>query len=103
MDDRRLDRLEQALMLHGRTRAKAPQVPADFTAGVMRQVRQMDAARQDFWSVFSLAARRFAPVGALAATAACGYAQVMERLLNQAVLTLSLHGGSFALVGLMPR
>lgn len=104
MDDGRLDRLEQALLRHARMAKPAPQVPWDFTAGVMREVRARAERGQDFWNLFSLAARRFAPVGALAATAACGYAQLMERVLNQALLSLSLHGGSGAmtLAGMLP-
>lgn len=103
MDDRRLDRFEQALVHHVRTRASAAAVPHDFTAQVMRVVRRKAEARVDFWDVFSLVAHRFAPVGALAATAACGYAQFMERVLNQALLSLSLHGGStITLAGLVP-
>jgi hypothetical protein len=102
MDDRRLDRLEAALVRHAQTRRSAASAPVNFTAGVMRAVRQRSVRGQDFWDLFGVAARRFAPVGALAATLACGYAQVMERLYAQAVLSLSLHGGAFTLVGLMP-
>lgn len=104
MDDGRLDRLEHALLLHFRAQRRAAPAPGDFTAQVMRAVRLRAEKAPDFWDVFSQAARRFAPVGALAATAACGYAQSMERVFNQALLSLSLHGGSSALtlVGLMP-
>lgn len=104
MDDGRLDRLEQALLAHARLRAKTPPAPADFTAGVMASVRAMPAHGEDFWDLFGRAARRFAPVGALAAATACGYAQLAERALSQALLTLSLHGGggAFNLVRLMP-
>jgi hypothetical protein len=108
MDDRRLaksarlDRIEQALVLHARTRP-ALAVPAGFEAAVMRSVRASAEAAGGFWTVFSFAARRFAPVGALAATAACGYAQVSERLFNQALLIMSLHGGSaLSMARLMP-
>jgi len=102
MDDGRLDRLEQALVLHagGRT---APAVPRGFTDQVMRAVRARAEASGGFWALFQFAARRFAPVGALAATAACGYAQLSERLFNQALLSMSLHGGgAFSLARLMP-
>ena len=103
MDDRRLDRFEQALLKHGRLRNRAVPVPHDFTAQVMRSVRHKAESRVDFWDVFSMVARQFAPVGALAATAACGYAQFMERVLSQALLSLSLHGsGTIILAGLMP-
>lgn len=102
MDDGRLDRLEQALLLHARGK-KVPSVPQDFTAKVMRAVRHKAERTPDFLDVFSLVARRFAPVGALAATVACGYAQLMERVFSQAVLSMSLHGGNaITLVGLMP-
>jgi len=103
MDDRRLDRLEQALLLHHRKRNRSVELPHDFTAQVMRVVRHKAERGADFWDIFSLAARRFAPVGALAATAACGYAQFMERALNQALLSVSMHGsGVITLAGLMP-
>ncbi|MBA4357062.1 MAG: hypothetical protein Q7U56_08460 [Humidesulfovibrio sp.] len=103
MDDGRLDRLEQALVLHARGRARTLP-PAGFTTGVMRAVRANAERRNDFWSAFSFVARRFAPAGALAATATYGYAQMSERLLNQALLSLSLHGGAaaFTLAGLLP-
>lgn len=103
MDDGRLDRIEQALLRHHRLRSAAAAPPPGFSAAVMRGVRQAAERQAGFWDIFGLAARRFAPVGALAATAAYGYAQVMERLLSQAVLSLSLHGGGAAtLVRLMP-
>ncbi len=103
MDDRRLDRIEQALLLHHRKRSQGVAVPHDFTARVMRAVRHKAERKADFWDFFGLAARRFAPVGALAATAACGYAQLMERMLNQALLSVSMHGsGVVTLAGLMP-
>lgn len=74
--------------------------PADFmggfTAGVMREVRATADRRADFWSAFSFVARRFVPAGVLAATLTYGYAQMCERLLNQALLSLSLHGGGGA-------
>ena len=102
MDDRRLDRIEQTLLLHSRSRQSAP-LPHDFTAQVMRSVRQKVERSLDFWDVFSVAARRFVPVGALAATAACGYAQFMDKAFNQAVLALSMHGANaITLAGLMP-
>ncbi|SNR80645.1 hypothetical protein SAMN04488503_1400 [Humidesulfovibrio mexicanus] len=102
MDDGRLDRLEQALMRAGRARRGV--VADDFTAGVMRAVRNLPSRRLAFGDLFGLAARRFAPVGAIAATATFGYAQIMERVFNQALVSLSLHGGSSALslAGLMP-
>lgn len=104
MDDGRLDRIEQALMHSARLRAQSAAVPQDFTARIMREVRGKIPARKEFWDVFGLVATRFAPVGALAATGALGYAQVMERVLNQALVSLSLHGGGNAmtLAGLMP-
>ena len=108
MEDRRLDGIEQALMRAGQLRADrlcaGAQVPPDFTARIMRDVRAKAPRRIDFWDMFSLAARRFAPVGALAATVACGYAQLMDRVLNQALVSLSLHGGGSALTlaGLVP-
>ncbi|MGE4263455.1 MAG: hypothetical protein AB7E46_03170 [Desulfovibrio sp.] len=103
MDDGRLDRIEQALVRGARLRAQSVPVPQDFTARIMREVRAKASARVEFWDVFGRAARRFAPVGALAATGACGYAQVMERVLNQALVSLSLHGGSsLTLAGFMP-
>lgn len=103
MDDGRLDQLEQALLLHARGR-KPLAPPTGFTDGVMRAVRANANQRNDFWSAFTFAARRFAPAGALAATAACGYAQLSERLLAQALLTLSLHGSgsAYLLAGLLP-
>jgi len=103
MDDGRLDQLEQALLLHARGR-KPLAVPAGFTGGVMRAVRASADRQSDFWSVFSLAAWRFVPAGTLAATAACGYALLSERALNQALLTLSLHGSgsTYLLAGLLP-
>lgn len=103
MDDGRLDQLEQALLLHGRGR-KPLGMPAGFADGVMRQVRVLADQRSDFGSVFSLVAWRFVPAGALAATAACAYAQLSERVLNQALLTLSLHGSgsTYLLAGLLP-
>jgi len=105
MDDRRLarlDNLEQALVLHARCR-RPPAVPAGFTDGVMRAVRQKAESVGGFWTMFGFAARRFAPVGALAATAVCGYAQLSERLFSQTLLFLSLHGaGAYSLVRLMP-
>lgn len=101
MDDGRLDRLERALM--GAWRARQVAVPADFAAGVMRAVRSLPPRRLAFWDIFGLAARRFAPVGALAATATYGYAQLAERAFNQALVSLSLHGGgALSLAGLMP-
>lgn len=103
MDDRRLDRLEQTLLLHHRKRSGSVAVPHDFSIQVMRAVRSKAERGADFWDIFGLAARRFAPVGALAATAACGYAQFMERMLNQALLSVSMHGsGVITLAGLMP-
>ncbi len=102
MDDGRLDRLEQALMRHFR-RKPAVGVPPGFTGQVMRSVRARAEAAGGFWALFQFAARRFAPVGALAATAACGYAQLSERLFNQALLSMSLHGGgALSLTQLMP-
>lgn len=103
MDDGRLDQLEQALLLHARGR-KPLAPPAGFTAGVMRGVRNLADERSDFWSVFACAAQRFVPAGALAATVACACALLSERALNQALLTLSLHGGSspYLLAGLIP-
>jgi hypothetical protein len=102
MDDRRLDNIEQALVRHARARQGAA-LPADFTARVMREVRQKAERGVDFLTVFSLVARRFAPVGALAATAVCGYAQFMDKVFNQALLSLSMHGsGAITLAGLMP-
>ncbi|MHC1701154.1 MAG: hypothetical protein AB9900_09285 [Humidesulfovibrio sp.] len=103
MDDGRLDQLEQALYLHARGRKPLAR-PAGFTGGVMRAVRANAGRRGDFWNAFALAARRFAPAGALAATAACGYALLSERVLNQALLTLSLHGsgGAYLVAGLLP-
>lgn len=102
MDDGRLDRLEQALVRHFRRRQPVG-VPQGFAGEVMRSVRARADAAGGFWPLFQFAARRFAPVGALAATAACGYAQLSERLLNQALLTMSLHGGgALSLARLMP-
>jgi len=104
MEDRRLDNIERALLQHARMRHSEVTVPWDFTAQVMRTVRQKAERGADFWDIFGRAARRFAPVGALAATAACGYAQFMDRALNQALLAVSLHGGGsvITLAGLMP-
>jgi len=102
MDDRRLDRIEQALVRHARMRQSVA-VPHDFTASVMRSVRAKAERGADFWDIFSLAARRFVPVGALAASAACGYAQFLDKVYNQALLSLSMHGaGTLTLAGLMP-
>jgi len=104
MDDGRLDRIEQTLLRGARLRAQCAPVPQDFTARVMREVRGKIPARGEFWDVFGLVARRFAPVGVLAATGALGYAQVMDRVLNQALVSISLHGGGnvITLAGLMP-
>jgi len=104
MDDGRFDRIEQALLRGARMRARSAAPPQDFTARIMREVRAKASAGGEFWDVFGRAARRFAPVGALAATGACGYAQVMDRVLNQALVSLSLHGGGNALTlaGFMP-
>ena len=103
MDDGRLDQLEKALLLHARVK-KHPVLPAGFTDGVMREVRARAERRVDFWSLFTFAARRFVPAGALAATAACGYALMSERVLSQALLTLSLHGSgsAYLVAGLLP-
>ncbi|MBI5519342.1 MAG: hypothetical protein HY916_04725 [Desulfovibrio sp.] len=103
MEDGRLDSIERALMRHGRLRAKPMPAPYGFTERIMREVAGKTPRANEFWDIFSVAARRFVPVGALAATAACGYAQMMERLFNQAVLSLSLHGAGVAtLAGLVP-
>lgn len=103
MDDGRLDSIEQALMRHGRLRARPIPAPYGFTERILREVAGKAPRALDFWDLFGVAARRFVPVGALAATAACGYAQMMERLFNQAVLSLSLHGASATtLAGLVP-
>lgn len=102
MDDRKLDTLEQALLMHASGRVPQP-VPNDFTARIMREVRNRPARGADFLDVFSLVARRFAPVGALAATALCGYAQFFDRVLSQALLSVSMHSASVTtLAGLMP-
>lgn len=103
MDDGRLEQLEQVLVLRARHR-KPPALPVGFTGSVMHDVRAIADRRSDFWSLFTFAARRFVPAGALAATASCGYALVSERFLNQALLTLSLHGGgsSYILARLLP-
>jgi hypothetical protein len=102
MDDRRLDNIEQALLRHARVRQSAA-VPHDFTAKVMRSVRQKAEQRIDFWDVFGLVAQRFVPVGAVAATAVCGYVQFMDKVFNQALLSLSMHSTSaITLAGLMP-
>ncbi len=103
MDDRRLDVLEDTLLRHARARRPLA-APENFTAGVMREVRAVAARRSDFWMAFACAARRFAPAGALAATAACGYALMSELVLDQALLTLSLHGSgsTYLLAGLLP-
>lgn len=103
MDDGRLDQLEQVLVQHARGRARM-EPPAGFTGGVMRAVRARAEARVDFWSVFARAGSRFVPAGALAASAACAYALMSERLLAQALVTLSLHGAgnAYILAGLMP-
>lgn len=93
MDERKLDRLEQALYLHAR-KQQAAAVPVDFTARVMRSVRAKAERGADFWDIFGLVARRFAPVGAFAATAVCGYVQLVDKALSQALLSLSLHGGA---------
>ncbi len=93
MDDRRLDTLEQLLARHGQARAKKAVLPGDFTARVMAGVRASAEGRPAFWDVFASAARRFAPAGAIAATALYGYAAHAERLLSQAVLGFSLSGG----------
>ena len=104
MDDGRLDRLEEALRLNFRNRQGAAALPQDFTARVMRAVRARHEHASGFWDIFSCAARRFAPVGALAATVACGYAEVTERVVNQALLSVSLHGGfsTLTLAALLP-
>lgn len=106
MDDGRLDRLEQALVLHARGRKRMdphPDVMAGLAAGVMREVRARAEAKSDFWGVFVLAGWRFAPAGALAATAAFAWAQASERLLGQALMSLSLTGGAgYLLAGLLP-
>ena len=76
MDDGRLDRLEEALRHNYHSRQSAPAVPPDFTAQVLRAVRVSHERGSGFWDIFGLAARRFAPVGALAATAASASAIV---------------------------
>jgi hypothetical protein len=103
MDDGRLEQLEQVLVLRARHR-KPPALPVGFTGSVMHDVRDIADRRSDFWSLFTSAARRFVPAGALAATAACGYAIMSERVLSQALLTLSLHGSgsAYLVAGLLP-
>jgi hypothetical protein len=103
MDDGRLDQLEQALLLHARGR-KHIGPPVGFTDGVMREVRAAAERQNDFGNIFFFAAQRFVPAGALAATAACGYALQSERLLAQALFVLSLHGSgsAYLLAGLLP-
>lgn len=102
MDDCRLDNLERALFAHGRARPAAA-MPADFAANVMREVRRKVPRGADFWDVFGLAVRRFAPVSAIAATVVCGYAQFMDRVLGQALLSLAAHGaGVVSLAGMLP-
>jgi len=104
MDDGRLDKLEQTLFKHARLRRGCVAVPRDFTAQVMRSVRLSAERGSSFWDIFSLAARRFAPVGAFTAAVACGYAELTEQVLNQALLALSLHGGygSLTLTRMLP-
>lgn len=102
MDDRKLDNIERALFAHGRMRPAAA-LPADFTARVMRDVRRRAERGADFWDMFGVAARRFAPVSAVAATVVCGYAQFMDRVLGQALLALAAHGaGASSLVAMLP-
>lgn len=101
MDEGRLDRLEQALLLHAKGRQASPP-PEGFTAGVMREVRARAERRVDFRELLGAAMRRFAPAGAVAAAAACAYAQASERLMNQVLLALTLNGGPQLLAGLMP-
>lgn len=100
MDDRKLDNIERALFAHGRMRATAA-MPVDFTARVMREVRQKAERGADFWDMFGTAARRFAPVSAVAATVICGYAQFMDRVLGQALLALAAHGAGVSNLAVM--
>jgi hypothetical protein len=103
MDDRKLDTIERALVSHLRNR-RAAAVPAGFSAQVMRAVRENAERRLDFWDFFGVAVRRFAPVGALAATAVCGYAQLVDKAFGQALLSVSLHGGATSMLyaGMLP-
>ncbi len=103
MDDGRLDMLEKQLLRHAKTRTQ-PQLPADFTAGVMRAVRAKAERRLRFLDVFGVAAWRFVPAGALAATAMYGYALQADKVLGQALLSISLSGGGSltTLAALMP-
>lgn len=51
--------------------------------------------------MFGVAARRFAPVSAVAATVICGYAQFMDRVLGQALLALAAHGAGVSNLAVM--
>ena len=103
MDDGRLDRVEEMLVRHARNR-QVPELPADFTAGVMRAVRNKAEKASGIWDVFSVVALRFVPAGALAATAMYGFAAHAESTFSQAMLSFSLTGGGslITLAALMP-
>jgi len=92
MDDGRLDRVEEMLVRHARNR-QVPELPADFTASVMRAVRNKADKASGLWDVFSVIAWRFVPAGALAATAMYGFAVHAESAFSLALLRFSLTGG----------
>lgn len=96
MDDGRLDTLERQLAGHGRLRAQKAVLPGDFTARVMADIRRRSDRPKAFLDIFTGAATRFAPAGAIAAGALYGYAAHADRLLSQALLGLSLSGASLA-------
>lgn len=96
MDDGRLDNLERQLARHGSLRARKAELPGDFTARVMADIRRRSEKPAAFLDIFTVAARRFMPAGAIAATALYGYAAHADKLLSQAMLSMSLTGASVA-------
>lgn len=96
MEDGRLDTVEQLLARHGRLRGQKAELPGDFTARVMADIRRRSEKPLAFLDIFTQAATRFVPAGAIAATAIYGYAAYADKLLSQALLSISFNGASLA-------
>ena len=96
MDDGRLDTMERLLARQAGLRAGKAQLPGDFTARVMADIRRRVDRPVSFQDIFTAVAARFVPAGAIAAGALYGYAAHADRLLSQALLNLSLTGVSVA-------
>lgn len=96
MDDGRLDTMERLLARQAGLRAGKAQLPGDFTARVMADIRRRSERSRPFRDIFTTVAGRFVPAGAIAATALYGYAAHADKLLSQALLNLSLTGVSVA-------